>query len=674
MSPGDPASKVKGIGEKKARLLLKLGIKTTRDLLYYMPRDYETAGQKVLIEHLKEGQPFTIAAVISSEPGIRRIKNGLNLVTISLTDETGGVEAVFFNQPYMKNMYRQGEHVFVSGIVKRIGRRLSFTNPSIDRQSPANNGYLPIYPLTAGLSQKSMRIAVKAVLDAALDAIAEIFPNDFRLQHEICGIGYALTNIHFPENERALELAKKRLIFEELLLLSIALEERENIEEQTAPALHINADQKELFFERLEYTPTAAQKRVMQEIEHDLMQPKPMNRLLQGDVGSGKTTPAFYAMHICVKSGFQCVLMVPTEVLAAQHFATAQRVFSDVGTNIELLTGSTPSSRRRTIFENIAGGQADIVIGTHAVLYDSVQFARLGLIVTDEQHRFGVGQRALLEAKTAAPHILVMSATPIPRTLALILYGKTNLSVIDEMPPGRKPVKTFSVCESKRSDMYEYIEKEIVSGSQAFVVCPLVAEADLENVRSSEQVYSDLKKRFGEACVALLHGRMKPQEKHEVMMRFKTKQCSILVSTTVIEVGVDIPDATIMVIENAERFGLAQLHQLRGRVGRGQKSSYCFLMSEDKDNARVSVLCKTNDGFKIAEEDLRQRGPGQFLGDRQSGGCDLYMAGMMKDLSILEQVRNIAEKLRSENSSLYHQLAHFSHSRFAEKFDKTTIN
>ena len=674
MSPSDPVSSVKGIGAKKAKLLLNLGIKTIRDLLYYMPRDYEKPGQRVLIEHLRDGQPFTIAAVISGEPHLRRIKNGLNLVTISLKDETGGVEAVFFNQPYMKNIYREGEQIYVSGCVKRVGRRLSFTNPSIDRQPPAQNGYLPIYPLTAGLTQKSMRILVRAVLDAALNAIEEQFPNDFRSHHGLCEVGYALANIHFPENERALELAKKRLIFEELLLLSIALEQRENTEEQTAPALSINVDQKLAFINRLGYPPTAAQMRVMQEIEDDLMQPKPMNRLLQGDVGSGKTTPAFYAMHICVQSGFQCVLMVPTEVLAAQHFAAAQRIFSDVGINIELLTGSTSSAKRRMILENIAGGLADIVIGTHAVLYDNVAFARLGLIVTDEQHRFGTGQRAMLEAKSAAPHILVMSATPIPRTLALILYGKTNLSVIDEMPPGRKPVKTFCVCESKRADMYDYIKKEIGSGAQVFVVCPLVEEGELENVRSSEQVYSDLVKQFGAAYVALLHGRMKPQEKHEVMSRFKAKECSILVSTTVIEVGVDVPDATIMVIENAERFGLAQLHQLRGRVGRGQKPSYCFLMSEDKDNARVSVLCRTNDGFQIAEEDLRQRGPGQFLGSRQSGGSDLYMAGLMNDLSQLEQIRKIAAELRLKSTHLYHQLAHFSYARFADKFDKTTIN
>lgn len=670
----DPASKVKGIGEKKAQLLSKLGIETVRDLLYYAPRLYEQPGRMVAISELTEDELCCVEAVITAEPGFKRVHNGLNFSTFALQDATGRVEAVFFNQPYMRNLYKKGDHVFVTGRVKRVGTRLKFTNPHMEREGAQREGLTPVYSLTAGLTQKTMRLALQAVLDQTFGSIEEFLPADFRSQHALAEINYSLRNIHFPADQAALDAAKRRLIFEELLLFHIALSSRE--EEMNRGAMPIRHDGQALerFEEKLSYRLTGAQARVMREIENDLRSDKPMNRLLQGDVGSGKTTPAFYAMYLCVQSGCQCALMAPTEVLARQHYQNALCVLGDTGVNIELVTGSTPTAQRRVIYENVAGGQTDIVIGTHALVYDRLQFANLALVITDEQHRFGVGQRATLESKAKAPHTLIMSATPIPRSLALILFGKTDISIIDEMPPGRRPVKTFCVPEKKRDDMYGFLKKEMESGAQVFVVCPLVEDSEDVPMRSSEQIFEEMSQRFSGYGVALLHGRMRSEEKNEVMAKFKAKQFRLLVSTTVIEVGVDVPDATVMVVEDAQRFGLAQLHQLRGRVGRNDKPSYCFLMSDDQDNERLAALTATNDGFKIAEEDLKQRGPGQFLGSRQSGASDLYMAHMISDMRVFSETRDVADSLQKFNQVLYCDLKTRATTRFERQFAKTSIN
>ncbi len=667
-----PVSSVKGIGEKKARLLLKLNIKTVGDILYYLPRYYEEPGRFCSIADLKEDGFYTAAGHVSKEPKVKRIRKGLNMTAFSICDETGSIEAVFFNQPYVCRMIKMGEKVYLSGKIHRFSNRLSFTNPSLSKKPPGTECLLPVYSLTAGLSQKSMRLAVKSAL-AFVQNITEVFPDAFREEHSLLDIKSALLNIHFPKTYKALESARRRIMFEELLLFGIALNEKER-SFANANVLKCDQEMKNIFFDRLKFSPTAAQLRVMREIESDLQNTTPMNRLVQGDVGSGKTAAALFAMHICVQSGYQCAFMAPTEVLAEQHFASAQRIFFDMNINIELITGGMTASQRKIKFENIAAGLADIIIGTHALLYDNVQFARLGLVITDEQHRFGVSQRAALESKSAAPHTLIMTATPIPRTLALILYGETNLSVIDEMPPGRKPVKTFCVPEEKREAMYQYIEKEISKGACVFVVCPLVEDNDDIDIRSSLQVFEYLSKRFDKYGVLLLHGRMDSKDKSDVLKKFREKKYKILVSTTVIEVGVDVPNATIMVIENAERFGLASLHQLRGRVGRGDSTSYCFLMSEKKDNERLKILCKTNNGFVIAEEDLRLRGPGQFLGGRQSGGSDIYMTGLMKDFKLLEKTRIIAKQLIFAKPDLYNNLSYYAKARFSKRFDKTTIN
>lgn len=671
---GDAVSKARGIGDKKAKLLTKLGIETVRDLLYYAPRLHEKPGQMALIKDLTEDRLYCVEAVIAAEPGLKRVRSGLNFSTFALQDATGRVEAVFFNQPYMRNLYKKGDHVFVTGKLKRVGGRLKFTNPHIERECAKQEGMIPVYSLTAGLTQKTMRLAVQSVIEQTFGRIEEFLPADFRTLHELAEINFSIKNLHFPADQNSLDAAKRRLIFEELLLFHIALSSRGD--ETIRGAIRIEHDTGSLqnYSSRLSYTLTGAQTRVMREIENDIEREQPMNRLLQGDVGSGKTTPAFYAMYLCAKNGCQCALMAPTEVLAKQHYINALRVLGDEYTNIELLTGSTPAAQRRTIYENAAAGLTHIVIGTHALVYNRLQFANLALVITDEQHRFGVGQRALLEGKSKAPHTLIMSATPIPRSLALILFGKTEISIIDEMPPGRMPVKTFCVPEKKRADMYGFLKKEMESGGQIFVVCPAVEESDDMPLRSSEQLYKELHEKFAGFGVSLLHGRMRPDEKNFVMAQFKEKKINLLVSTTVIEVGVDVPDATVMVVEDAKRFGLAQLHQLRGRVGRSDKKSYCFLMSDDNDNERLSVLTSTNDGFKIAEEDLKQRGPGEFLGSRQSGASDLYMSHMISDMRLFTETRDIAEDMENNKTSLYYDLKLRAKERFMRQFEKTSIN
>ncbi|MGI5850023.1 MAG: ATP-dependent DNA helicase RecG [Christensenellales bacterium] len=673
MSLNDTVSTLKGVGTKRARLLQKLGILNVRDLLYYLPRVYETSGVSAKICELCEGETYQISAKVSTEPSLRRINNGLSLVTFSLQDETGGVGAVFFNQPYIRKMYSKGDTVYVSGKIKRVGKRLQFTNPDIGKRRDKQDGLMPIYALTAGLTQKVMRLTIRSTLDKYCGNILDIFPDDFRLQHGLEEVNCALSNIHFPADQSALDRAKRRLIFEELLLFNIALLSRESRQEDGASPLICDSDSKKFFLDKLGYIPTEAQMRVMCEIEEDLAKTKPMNRLLQGDVGSGKTTPAFYAMYLCVKNAQQCVMMAPTEVLARQHFVNAQRIFTDADINIELITGGTSAAQKRLIRENVAAGLTDIVIGTHAVLYDTLKFACLGLVVTDEQHRFGTGQRAMLEMKSNAPHTLIMSATPIPRTLALILYGKTDISTLDEMPPGRSPVKTYCVPESKRESMYTFIEDEMKKGAQVFVVCPIIEQNEELDIRSTEEIYKKLHARFTNFNIAYLHGKLKPSEKNEIMHKFKDKTYHALVSTTVIEVGIDVPAATIMVIENAERFGLAQLHQLRGRVGRGDKLSYCFLMGGNKRNERLRILTRTNDGFIIAEEDLKLRGPGQFLGSRQSGMSDLYMANFIKDMKMLTETRHIASGI-SNDTDFYRYLEYHADQRFCDKFEKITIN
>ena len=674
MHLADSVNSVKGVGDKKAKLLKKLGIATVRDLLYYVPRDYESPSMQVNIDALRPDEKYSITATVQETPKSRRIRNGLTLCTFSLEDDTGSVEAVFFNMPYIGRMYKRGDTVYVAGKTKLVGRRLQFTNPHMEREGGQHEGLNPIYALTGGLTQKVTRILMKQALAECAGIVQDIFPNEFAQQYNLAEVNFSLNQIHFPDDENTLKQAKRRLLFEELLLFNIALAERQHADDRQAAAFICGRDTQAAFLKKLEYTPTNAQTKVMSEIEDDICSAKPMSRLLQGDVGSGKTTPALYAMYLSAQNGKQSVMMAPTEVLARQHFETAQNVFGDETINIELITGSTPPAQKKAIYENVAGGLTDIVIGTHAVLYDKIQFAGLGLIVTDEQHRFGVGQRAALESKAAAPHTLIMSATPIPRSLALILYGETDISIIDEMPPGRLPVKTFCVREAKRADMYGFLDKEIASGAQVFAVCPLVEQSEDLDAVSSQEVFESMSERFGEKNVALLHGRMTSAEKQDVMQRFKDKSFSILVSTTVIEVGVDIPSATVMVVENAERFGLAQLHQLRGRVGRSSRESYCFLMSGQRDNERLRILTETNDGFKISEEDLRLRGPGQFLGSRQSGMSDLYMANLIRDMKLLRETKQIAAALARGEAVLYGILSKKANEVFADKFDQTTVS
>ena len=655
---------IKGIGQKKAELLGKLGIKTVKDLLYHIPRDYESECADVKIKDLRENEKCAVTGEILRAPVLRRIKGGRTIASFHIGDETGAVEAVFFNQPYMRGLYKAGQSVCVSGTVKRVGARLQFTNPHVCAPGARPQGIMPVYPLTAGISQRTMRAVVKAALEKHADGIADVFPAGFREKHGLCDINYAIKNIHFPRDEEALRASKRRLLFEELLLFNAALLSRENDRAKNAFRISSGEGARRRFLDAFGHAPTGAQLRVMREIEEDLAGERAMSRLLQGDVGSGKTMPAFYAMFLCAEAGLQSAMMAPTEVLARQHYENAQKILGRFGYNIELLTGSSSAAQKRSVCENAAGGLADIVIGTHALLNGGLRFANLALVITDEQHRFGVNQRAALETKARAPHVLIMSATPIPRTLALILYGEADISVIDEMPPGRSAVGTFVVPESKRADMYGFLEKRISEGDQVFVVAPVIEQSDDDDMISSERIYGELRARFDRT--ALLHGRMRQDEKNETLRKFRDGEYDILVSTTVIEVGIDVPDAAIMVIENADRFGLAQLHQLRGRVGRGKKKSYCFLMCENKTE-RLEILTRTNDGFKIAEEDLRLRGPGQFLGAGQSGAADLYMASLISDTKMLELTKRVAKQIAREDEGFFSVLVSEAESRLGAK-------
>ena len=547
-------------------------------------------------------------------------------------------------------------------------------NPLIERG--ASPSILPVYRLTAGLTQKKLRQIIAECIKTCAGSVREIFSEDFKEKHGLCGIAFAYQNIHFPKDAAGAEKAKRRLVFEEMLLFSAMLHMLGGDEESGNGIPFACGEDIIAGFKRLlPFEPTSAQMRVMKEICGDYAAGKAQNRLIQGDVGCGKTMLAYFALYLCVKSGYQCAMMAPTELLARQHFEGAFRLFKDEGINIELITGSHTAAQKAKTVRRFTSGQAHILFGTHALIYENVEFYNLGLIITDEQHRFGVKQRARLKQKGERPHMLIMSATPIPRTLALILYGKTDISVVDELPPGRKPVKTHIVPPMKRKSMYEYIKSETANGGQAFVVCPLIEKNEDLDARSAEEIYEELKGIFDDSAIALLHGRMKPAEKESTVESFRKGEIRVLVSTTVIEVGVNVPAATIMVVENAERFGLAQLHQLRGRVGRGDQASYCFLTTNGKENERLQILAQTANGFEIAQKDLMLRGPGEFLGSRQNGVGDLYMAHLIRDVNIIKEAQSIYEALEAAGDPKELTIMkEAAMQKFAGRFEEISMN
>ncbi len=634
-----------GVGEKRATALSRMGIFTLADLLAHYPRAYENREKCKKIIELSHEETVCIRGVVSSSVKTNIIRKNLLVSTVKVSDGTGFLELVWFNNRFVESRLKKGETYVFFGKVQLTPKKQMHT-PIFERPGEQKQlgKIMPIYSLTEGITANVLTDCVSQALKVCRGQIKESLPGALRNHFNLCEINFALENIHFPSSVEAYHIARRRLAFEELFLFQTALfslKKRQN----TCHAPRLSADLKP-FLKALPFQPTGAQSRVMAEIAKDVSSANIMNRLVCGDVGSGKTVVAAAAVFMAVKSGFQAAFMAPTEILANQHYNTLKKLFAPHNITVELLSGSLPAKQKRETMTRVKDGTTHLVVGTHALLSENVAFKNLGLAVTDEQHRFGVKQRQLLTAKGENPHILVMSATPIPTTLALIIYGDLDVSIIDELPPGRQKIDTFAVNESYRSRIYDFLKKEIGQGRQAYIVCPLVEDSELTELQSVTAYIEKLKKHgFSASGVGILHGKLKGAEKDAVMSAFKAGTLSLLVATTVIEVGVDVPNATIMLIENAERFGLSQLHQLRGRVGRGSHKSYCILLSQSSQDAamaRLLVMKKESDGFKIAEEDLKQRGPGEFFGTRQHGLPQFRIASLYTDMALLEQTTKAA--------------------------------
>ena len=650
---------IKGIGEQRAKSLNKLGIATLRDLISYYPRGYEDRTLTRPIRDLILGENACVRAMVAADPTAHRISGGRTLVKCRAVDEGGSLDLVFFNQEYRKNSLHKGETYIFYGKVEGNLLRRQMINPLIEKegQQQITGRIMPLYPLTAGVSQLILSRAVRQGLDACRELLEDVLPDDVRQQHELCYVNYAYENIHFPASPEALEIARRRMVFEELFLLTCGLHllrsRRQDVSGPVCRAVDMTP-----FYEKLPFTLTGAQQRAIDDAIGDMCAQRPMNRLCQGDVGSGKTMVAAACVWFAAQNGWQSALMAPTEILARQHYEGLTPLFARFGLRCALLTGSTRAKERREILSGLQSGEIDLCIGTHALLTEDVQYARLGLVITDEQHRFGVNQRAALGQKAEHPHMLVLSATPIPRTLALIIYGDLDVSIINELPPGRQKVDTFAVGEDYRQRINAFIRKQVAEGHQVFIVCPLVGDGEeIPDERKAVTAYAQelQQKVFPDLRVSVLHGKMKPKEKEAVMAAFAAGESDILVSTTVIEVGVDVPNANTMVVENAERFGLSQLHQLRGRVGRGSAKSYCILLSDNQNEEtrqRLNIMTKTNDGFKISEEDLRLRGPGDFFGSRQHGLPAMKIADLSCDMRLLDEAQTAAKELLADDGTL----------------------
>ena len=650
---------IKGIGEARAKALSKLGIATLQDLIGYFPRRYEDRTMTRTIRELELGETVCVRAMIANDPVASRISGGRTVVKARAVDDSGALDLTFFNQEYRKNSLHRGETYIFCGKVEGnlLARRM--INPIVEQegQQVLTGHIVPIYPLTAGVSQNLLYKAVGQGLTACRHLLTDCLPDAVRQEHSLCHSGYAYENIHFPADAEALNLARRRMVFEELFILSCGLQMLRSRRTDVAGPACREADM-EKFYRALPFPLTRAQRRAITEAVSDMKSGRPMNRLIQGDVGSGKTMVAAGCVWFAAQSGWQSALMAPTEILARQHYENLAPLFEKFGLRCALLTGSTKARERRDILENLALGSIDLCIGTHALLTEDVSYARLGLVITDEQHRFGVNQRAALGQKAENPHMLVLSATPIPRTLALIIYGDLDVSVMNELPPGRQKVDTFAVGESYRQRVNQFIRKQVEAGHQVFIVCPLVGQEDhIPDERKAAAAYAKKLREevFPDLRVCLLHGKMKAKEKEKVMEDFAAGNGDILVATTVVEVGVDVPNATCMVVENAERFGLSQLHQLRGRVGRGQAKSYCILLSEhpsEETKRRLKVMTKTNDGFEISREDLALRGPGDFFGQRQHGLPALKIADLSCDMALLDEAQQAAKSWMAQDPGL----------------------
>lgn len=638
---------IKGVGEKRAGLFSKLGISSAGALLRFYPRNYEDWNNITPFCEAETGKTLCFKARIISPIKEYKVRKNMTLYKFTVSDGTGVVAVTVFNGKYTVNsLTYQSEYLFY-GKIELASFSAQLSSPKIKDLSYKK--IRPIYPTTEGLPSATIEKTVQTALETL--TYEETLPEEVRKKYDLCDIEFALKNIHFPSSPSALSRAKKRLVFEELLVLQTGLALIKRGKRNTSNCI-ISDDYTKEFESRLPFPLTGAQKRVIGECMADCRSDRAMNRLIQGDVGSGKTAVAAALCHSFAKNGYQSALMVPTEVLAEQHFSSFSAFFKDTGIKVCLLTGSLKKKEKDAVKEGLKNGEYDIAIGTHALITDDTEFSSLGLVITDEQHRFGVNQRLKLFSKGNNPHTLVMSATPIPRTLSMIIYGDLDISIIDEYPKNRKTVQSYGVTEDYRERIYNFIKKALDSGEQAYIVCPAVEENETGMV-SAESYYEELKNgAFSDYKVGLLHGKMPAKEKEDVMLRFKNGEIGLLIATTVIEVGVDVPNATVMVIENAEHFGLSALHQLRGRIGRGSKPSTCIFISPLGKTKRIKTLCETSDGFKIADEDLKLRGPGDFLGSRQHGLPEFKIADLNDDMEVLRLAGKTALEILGRDTEL----------------------
>jgi ATP-dependent DNA helicase RecG len=690
----NPVRYLKGVGPKKSEQLSRLGIVTVEDLVFNLPMRYEDRSRLTPIRQLKIGEHQTIEGEIVSASS-RIAKTGTKLFQAVITDGTGFIHAVWFNQPYLKDQIKPGVKIAAYGRVELFDK-VQIVQPEYEivegsgpRPESLNMGRIvPVYSLTADLTQKYLRGLVHSALGSGARSLAERLPTYILARERLVDVKFAAQNIHFPTNFDNLERAYRRIVFEEFLMLQLALALRKRqIKTQDAGLSHrVEGELIDSFRRSLPFELTGGQKKAIADIERDMASSKPMNRLLEGDVGSGKTVVAAHALLLTVQNGFQGVIMAPTEVLARQHFISLSELMMPLGVNVTLLVSGIDPRMRQEIYAQIKDGSVNVVVGTHAVIQEAVAFNKLGLAVVDEQHKFGVTQRSVLKEKGYNPHVLVMTATPIPRTLALTVYGDLDMSVIRELPKGRKPITTYWIEESKRQEVYCFVREEIEKGRQAYVVCPMIEEC--QGSRSKAQgpaaavaMFEKLKKEvFANFEVGLLHGRMESKEKAKVMNDFKKRKIDVLVSTVVIEVGIDVPNASVMLVENADRFGLSQLHQLRGRIGRGEHESYCILLADPKTEEakkRLAAIEDTLDGFRIAEADLEIRGPGEFFGTRQHGLPEIRFGDIIKDIDIMESAKReafgIAEKDPHLSQEHHRLLKEGLAERFRDKFDLAKV-
>ena len=655
LTPDTPVRYLKGVGPKTAERFEKLGILTLSDLLCHYPRRYLDFSKPYSIAEAPADTECVVKAEVFAKPGGRILPGGRRMERITAGDDVSSLEITWFNNPYAAQKLELGQEYYFQGIVTGGMLRRQMVNPQVRTDAQVKSSpFEAVYPQTEGLTSSAIAKCVRQLLPHA-ELLPDPLPSEMLKKYRLLSKADAVRAIHCPATEEEAFAARRRLIYEELLVLQLGIGRMKNHGAASTGAPMKKADASP-FWESLPFSPTGAQRRAVEEILTDMSGETSMNRLLQGDVGSGKTLVAAAAIWACIRAGYQAALLAPTEILAGQHAENLNLLLSPFGMRVALLTGGMKAAARRTTLAAIRDDEADLIVGTHAILSEGVEFARLGLAVVDEQHRFGVRQRGLLAEKAANPHLLVMSATPIPRTLGLLMYGDLDISILDELPPGRKPVKTRCITGKKRADLYGFLDREIDSGRQVYIVCPAIEDAGGSGLNAVKSYYEDIAKAYlPDRRVGLMHGKLKPKEKAEVMDDFKSGRLDALVSTTVIEVGVDVPNATVMVIENAERYGLSALHQLRGRVGRGAAESWCFLVSDNASESvqkRLKFLCSTSDGFAVAQYDLETRGPGDFFGSRQHGLPTLQIADLMNDTRTLHAAQSEAVALLAEDPLL----------------------